>query len=311
MDLNDADLRDLAAFLARRMTTEFAPIDPMDAPLPGVDRGEAWRMVLTEARDGGWLPSLVSRVASAAPDDPVLQETCRLLHGPRANWPARLGGVLMVGAAMAMMALVVGGMGLTGALLALEAREGAPVASSDAVSLASDDALPVAIDVSVDDAAGGLPGAGDDRLSAVAPTPAPAPDGGALVAGMTSRVEDGPPEESAEPGVGSLSSRRRHLKCHGRPGEAVGYFYAGRHSPGNPGDTHVAARSVNVRVAYPSEANGWDKGARIHCVLRPGDQVTLSAQPIELPGGHYWVPVYDGDVEDGDAGAPVTEVASL
>jgi hypothetical protein len=282
------------------MTTSFAPIDPMDAPLPGIDSAAAWRAVLHDARDGGWLRSLVTQVAAAAPDDAMLQETCQLLLvDGEPNWAARIGGLAMVGAAMVMMTAAVGGMGLTGALLALEATNHE---AAVAVAEPSPPAAPAASEE------GGLPGAGDHRTSAVAPKPVPTPDGGD-VAGMASRVEDGPPEEPPEPGAGSLvESRRRHVKCHGRPGEAVGYFYAGRRSPGQPGDVHEVTRMVNVRVDYPHEDNGWDKRAHIHCVLSPGDRVTLSAPPVALPGDHYWVPVFDGDVEDGHV---QQEVASL
>ena len=304
MDLTDADLRDLAAFFARRMTTEFVRVDPADAPLPGVDPVSAWLAVLSEARDEGWLPALVARVRDAAPDDEVLQETCRLLRPPKRNGEAWVAGMVFVGAAAALMTTVVGGMGLTGALLALEARQPAELATS------AQEVMPTATPTSITDAGanvGGLPDGADTRSGAVAPPPADASDGEARVVDAP-RTEDGPSEDVSEPGVGSSSNHRGRFKCHGRPGEAVGYFYAGRHSPGVPGASFEMKRNVNVRVSYPSEANGWDKGSLIRCVLTPGDRVTLSARPIALPGGHYWVPVFPGDVEDGHADE---EVASL
>ena len=300
MDLTDADLRDLAAFFARRMTTEFVPVDPMDAPLPRVHPVDAWVAVLTEARDEGWLPSLGARVRATDPDDELLQETCRLLKPPRSHRESLLAGALFVGTAVAMMAMVVGGMAVTGVLLALEAGQ------AEEPVLASLEAMPAA-SPDPGEVVGGLPDPGDTRPGAVAPPPAAASDGEAHVVDVP-RVEDGPSEVPLEPGVGSSSPDRRRFKCHGRPGEAVGYFYAGRHSPGVPGASFEMKRNVNVRVSYPSEANGWDKGSLIRCVLTPGDRVTLSARPIALPGGHYWVPVFPGDVEDGHADE---EVASL
>jgi len=302
MDLTDADLRDLAAFFARRITTDFVPVDPMDAPLPGVDPESAWVAVLTEARDEGWLRDLVARVRASVPDDEMLQEACQLLRPPRRHREALLAGGMFVGASVAMMATVIGLFGVTGAMLALEARQpDAPTASAEAMPVSAPAALP-----STD--AGGLPVPGDTRPGAEAPPPAHASDGEARVADVP-RVEDGPSEVLLEPGVGSSSpDRGRSTKCHGRPGEAVGYFYAGRHSPGPPGTSFVMKRNVNVRADYPSATNGWDKGATIRCVLAPGDRVTVSDAAIELPGGHYWIPVFPGDVEDGHVDE---EVAAL
>jgi hypothetical protein len=139
---------------------------------------------------------------------------------------------------------------------------------------------------------------GDDRLGAVALDDSTTdPDGDHMVDEAVSLVVDGPPEQHLEPGVNSLDSDEgTHVKCSGRPGEAVGYWYAGRHSPGSVGDTVVLDRSINVRKEHPSPDNGWFKNAKIRCVLKPGDHATLSAAPVVLPGGHYWVPVLPGDI---------------
>ncbi len=53
---------------------------------------------------------------------------------------------------------------------------------------------------------------------------------------------------------------------------------------------------VNVRSKYPSRANGFNKRAPVRCILKRGDKVRLTAEPILVPGNHYWVPISHGDL---------------
>lgn len=292
MQLSETDLRDLAAFLARRVTTSFEPFDPTDAPPPVASAADVWLVVLREAQARGNMSSLAARIRAVKPLDATLQEACRLLAGPSEQ--GEMGAALLVAvAAVGLGTLTLTSVVVAGSLLLLEAH-----GETSAVTTA----------ISAPRRAEGLPDPGDDRSGAVASNAAADPSGHDVVA-VAARVEDGPPEPSPEPGAGSLvDSVRGHGKCRGRPGEAVGYWYAGRLSPGRVGDLVDLDRSVNVRVAYPEEANGWSSRTRIACVLAPGDRVRISRDPHVLRGGHVWVPLLDGDLRSRDE---EVEVASL
>jgi hypothetical protein len=105
-----------------------------------------------------------------------------------------------------------------------------------------------------------------------------------------------PPEFAG--GVAATPDRRRlrEGRCTNSHRDIVGFWYAGAAHPGAPGDVVTLERSMNVRVDYPDRHNDFDARARIACVLHPGDQVTLSAEPIRVPPNRYWVPLRTGDL---------------
>ncbi|MEZ4320274.1 MAG: hypothetical protein R3F61_22535 [Myxococcota bacterium] len=85
-------------------------------------------------------------------------------------------------------------------------------------------------------------------------------------------------------------------RCTSPDGGLVGYWYAGSTRPGRVGRVVTFDRAVNVRVDYPDTHNDFDTRSHIECVLQPGDHVKLSAAPILVPGGRYWVPLTTGDL---------------
>lgn len=88
-------------------------------------------------------------------------------------------------------------------------------------------------------------------------------------------------------------------RCSAPDGGVVGYWYAGVTPP--EGNTVVMERMVNVRTAYPHRDNGWNARASIACVLRPGDRLELSQEPVHVDGDRYWVPLVSGDLRLPDA----------
>ena len=78
MEWTDQELRELASFLARRMTVDLTLLDPTDLPPPG-DPVQQWQDALSTARDRGGLPALSRQVAAAAPTDENLQQACELM----------------------------------------------------------------------------------------------------------------------------------------------------------------------------------------------------------------------------------------
>jgi hypothetical protein len=290
------------------MTTDFAPVDPSDASLPGTSMADAWMAVLVEARDGGWLPSLVARITEARPDDATLREAASLLAPRRSSPELRAAGLLFVAGAASLGALAAGGVVVGALLVAAEAvQELSEPVNIDAASVAfqADDgpSASLPIDpaqgkvVSVARPTEGLSLVGDGSLDAEAQDAAPAdPDGDPQAVSAGHQGEDGPPDGIPEPGVVALVPHAGpHTKCGGHPGEAVGYWYAGRHSP-TQGETVVLDHMVNVRADYPRRANHWSTRSRVRCVLEPGDLAHISSAPITVEGGHVWVPVLAGDV---------------
>lgn len=110
---------------------------------------------------------------------------------------------------------------------------------------------------------------------------------------------------TVDTGPSSTPARAEHAvptgRCTRPDGGRVGYWYAGRKPPGAPGDRVTLDGAVNVRLDYPDTHNGFDTGAHIECVLQPGDVVRLSAEPIPVAGGAWWVPLATGDLERNEA----------
>jgi len=332
MHLSDADLRDLAAFLARRMTTDFAPVTPTDTSIPDTSTADAWLAVLVEARDGGWLPSLVSRITEARPNDATLREAASLLVSPKPSTELRLAGLLLATGIMGMGGLAATGVVTAGLLVAFEALQETPseTMNTNADNLAfladSEQSADLLVDtpappeppstISAARPAEGLSLAGDGLHAAVDLDAAPADqDGDPDAVSADFRGEDGPPESVSRPGVvTSVLRGGPHFsseKCGGHPGEAVGYWYAGRRSPGPPRTRVVLDRMINVRDEYPHRGNHWNARTRIRCVLEPGDVATISVDPLVIEGGHVWVPVLAGDIRapesDGTADASAAD----
>ncbi len=103
----------------------------------------------------------------------------------------------------------------------------------------------------------------------------------------------GPVEQSAPLRLESAPPRGR---CTREDGGLVGYWYAGSTPPGLAGEVVSIDKMVNVRIDYPDRHNDFDSRSHIECLLNAGDRVRLSAAPIAVPGGRYWIPLQTGDL---------------
>ena len=115
-----------------------------------------------------------------------------------------------------------------------------------------------------------MEGSGEVPTTAVDGTPAPTP-------AATPAVE---PEAQV------------FIGCSGPKGELVGYWYAGRTSPGVKGERITVPRDLNVRADYPDRHNDYNRRAKIRCTLGVGQSLVLTADPILVPGDAYWVPLH-------------------
>jgi hypothetical protein len=104
------------------------------------------------------------------------------------------------------------------------------------------------------------------------------------------------PEETPTPETVDVGSEAVDGRCGGTRGELVGYWYAGFPFESAKGDSYTVKHGANVRKDHPTAENGWSAKAPIICSLQSGDTVRLSADPILIEGGKYWVPLHAGDL---------------
>jgi hypothetical protein len=92
---------------------------------------------------------------------------------------------------------------------------------------------------------------------------------------------------------------RHHGRCTTAEGGIVGYWYAGAESPGKLGEIITMRSWANVRADMPGPHNRYNARAEERCALIEGDRVRLTAEPIQIAGGAYWVPLRSGDLVTG------------
>ncbi len=108
MKLDDAELDELAAFLARRFDLR---LEPLSAP-GGAAVEQAWRAELAALQDRGMLAALLARACRRHPDDVNLRAVVELLQEPERVANGLLGLLLMGGAAVGLAAGLVMGAAL-------------------------------------------------------------------------------------------------------------------------------------------------------------------------------------------------------
>lgn len=280
MDLSPRETADLARFFARRFPRR-AEVDALtrsarialDDTLAG-DDGALWSTVLVEARLQKRLRALARHAAQQEPGDQNLQEVCRILAAsePAPVLPWLLGG----GVVLAVLAFGVGAWFGTRGDTAVPASELTPTVVAEVIEAAPLEIEPV-------------PAPGVDAEPAIAPPAAPVGSAAPIAATAS------PPAETAAQTQVAPSAA---IRCPGRPGELIGYWYVGRNAPGSQGETITLSAAANVRADYPDRHNGYDARAPLRCGLRAGDRVRLSHDPVSVPGGVYWVPLYGGDLLD-------------
>lgn len=285
MELDQEELRALARFIARRLDPGLVLGDVQTS-----DPVEAWTTHLQEAQAEGRIEPLIRRVAAEAGDDERLQEACRLLleaHGatraPRFR-PPRV-AIAVAAAALIGLAVFVG------------PRLGAPPEPE-----------PVRVELSlqpqsISDAGEALAAHAADPTEALASAGyVEAADEAAtealLSVGYVETNEALAAAGYVEPDTITASGSETAAAgdCGTRPGELIGYWYAGPQPPGHAGEVVVVPHSVNVRADYPDTHNHFDARAPVRCVLGAGARVRLSREPIPVPRESWWVPLFSGDV---------------
>jgi hypothetical protein len=272
MEWTDQELRELATFLARRMTTRLELIDPADPPAAGDPIGQ-WCNELKAAHDSGRLAVLSRRVSAVAPEDENLQKVCDLL--------ADSGG---------RKALQVMGAALSVGLFAVVAGGAWMMAAPEAAALQPQSVTMARADVQTPIRAASIQVPRETALSA------------AVLEVVSASIDDASAQPEAQPEIAApapppvvAATVAPAPGCVTKPGAIVGYWYAGDSPPGAAGDVITMGHAVNVRTAFPQDANGYDSRSAVACILEEGDRVTLSKAPMRIAGGAWWVPLVTGD----------------
>jgi len=274
MLFSETERQELAAFFAKRFSDPT--VRSMLAKRAGVKDGdsadgpsEAWDSLILQAQRRRKLSRLAQEASRMDLSDQNLQAVCNLL-GARAR---TVRNRAIAGGLAAVVAL---GFGLGGWML-----------GADEVSEVAVTAPPATVEAV--------------EFVAVSPTPVAAPTQPAVVAKPEKKLS---PRETRR--LARIEARKnrpptgpawRNGRCtYDKPGQFIGYWYGSKGFSASQGDLVDVSISVNVRKDYPSGKNGFNKQAPVRCILRRGDKVKLTGAPIEVARGHYWVPLYHGDL---------------
>ena len=273
MEWTEQELRELATFLARRMTTRLELIDPADPPAAGDPIG-LWCEELKAAHESGRLAHLSRKISRIDPDDENLQKACDLLaeSGGR-NALQVMGAALSVG----VFALVAGGAWMM-------AIPSATPLQPQSVTMARADITPDPIRAV--------------ETSTIARTALSTPVLELVAAAVESAHATHEPDVQVTHAPPALTQPVPVAPgCVTDAGEVVGYWYAGETPPGTEGELVTMPHAVNVRATFPHDSNGYDASGTVTCVLEEGDRVRLSKAPVRVAGGAWWVPLVTGDLE--------------
>lgn len=284
MTLGDAERSALVAHLSTRFPSWGARADIArdaglgDVQLTGPAR-EAWSMLVGEAEQRGMIVDLLRVAARGRPTDAELMAMhASAARGELVVPPAEDPSAWMRGAALAGgVVLLLGVLALIGDLsgassfLAPRAPIGGPAELNE---VATDPSTPT-------------PSEGEG-MPAVEPEPGAAAPSELEPESEPTEAED----SSVDPPAGAAVAEG---PCATPRGRVIGYAYAGSSSPGQAGETWVLPRSLNVRVDYPRQENGWSSKARVACVLGKGAKLRMVEAPIPVGGGVFWVPVVGGE----------------
>jgi len=275
MLFSESERRELAAFFAKRFSDPtvramLAKRAGVREGTPDADPGEAWDSLIILAQRRRKLDKLAQVAAKTDQTDQNLQAVCNLL-GARARTTRNRA---MSGGLAAAIAL---GFGLGGWMLGSEDGD---IATS---TTATETELMIA----------SVP-----SKTALAPEEPPT-----TVVEEPIKTELSPREQRKAARALAKANRPptgpawRNGRCtYDKPGQFIGYWYAGDSYPGAAGSLVDIGLSVNVRKDYPQGKNGFNKRAPVRCILRRGDKVRLTAAPMEVGSGHYWAPLYHGDL---------------
>lgn len=267
-----------------------------DAQLAGDAEG-SWRCIVDQALDEGRLPQLLATAARSKPDDAELRALSERAARGELTHVARTSQLPLValGAATVVLGVVVLGLGARAVFWAPMPPPPAAVsvAPPPPAPAAPPKPRPVAMKVPV------APPGATILVTPIEPDPAPVADARPpepVGATTTAEPASASPSVAAEPPAASgpvvkLSSGA----CAGaaiRDGR-IGYAFAGSEAPVVRDATWRPASSVNVRIDYPDEHNGFDARATVVCAAPKGALVELAGEAIAVPGGAFWLPVAD------------------
>ncbi|MEC7946689.1 MAG: effector-associated domain EAD1-containing protein [Myxococcota bacterium] len=289
MRLDTEDLHQLAAFFAKRFPTPSdrrtlaheAGVRPDRDPMASPE--DAWLALLGNADDQGRTRLLAHAIARRAPADGNLVGVCQVLTGSQTP-----GIIPMVDRPFVVPALAASAVALLGlaAYVGVGHRDAATAASVSDVQVAASRAVVAP------------PAAAPALVAVEDPTPARPADrpwmAGNPLDAATGTSADAPPK--AKPAQVPPEPAHFNGRCTVEGGGIVGYWYAGRTAPAAAGETLVMPNSVNVRADYPDKHNRFDARTALRCTLSVGDKVRLTAEPIAVPGGAFWVPLHSGDL---------------
>ena len=276
MLFSETERRELAAFFAKRFSDPT--VRSMLAKRAGVkqdqveeDSDDAWNSLILLAQRRRKLGKLAQVAAKMDQGDQNLQAVCNLLG-------ARARTVRNRALASGMAAVLALGFGMGGWMLGAddvtELASPSPVSTADLALIAAPAPAPPPVEM-------------PEAIEVVkVPTEAVTPREARRLARAEAR-RNRPPTGPAW----------RNGRCtYDKPGQFIGYWYAGKEQPGQPGELIDIGISVNVRRDYPNGKNGFNTKASVRCILRRGDLVKLTGAAIEVGRSHYWVPLYHGDL---------------
>lgn len=285
MELEHQELRDLAAFFAKRFPSsqDRARLVRAAGLVPGEEVGPedpeaSWFSVLASAGAPA-LASLVRAARKLDPSDPFLQELEQIVSPPRDTAALRavalgFGGVTTLGLGLLTLVSLLGG-----------EPAAAPEAQVERPVLASVQSEVVAEPARVAEPAPSVEApAAEGSAEAEAPVEVPP-------APVVEKEREPAPVRRAQ----MPSKLPRSCFDHAQADGLVGYWYAGEEPPGSAGTDWTMPETVNVRAAYPSDDNHWSSKSEVRCVLPVGTPVKLG-EPVRVPPGHWWIELrVDGD----------------
>jgi hypothetical protein len=274
MLFSENERRELAEFFAKRFSDDsvrsmLARQAGIKEDCSGSEAQAAWQDLITTAQNRRRLPNLAIVASKTDITDQNLQAVCNLL-GARARITRNR---ILTGVAAASIALGFGAVGWT-------------LGSSDQpVALAElSQPAPIVADAVV--------AAAPELVETPQPTPIVEAIAEEAVTPEPSFARGHTPPEDRMTGPAWRDGRCTYDK----PGDFIGYWYAGADNPGAVGETITVSLGVNVRADYPDLHNNFDKRTKVRCILKRGDKVKLTAAPILVPGDRFWVPIYHGDL---------------
>ena len=317
MELDTTATSDLTEFFTKRFPTAedreaLARAARISFSEPSAAEPDiAWGGLVTRAREQSALPRLAQCAARRRPEDENLQGVAAVLNGR--VWPPhpaahRSAGWKQLGALCALVGVASVAWAASGPTESTTSAAPELVeASAKTMEGSSANATTATTGSVTNQAAAKEPATNEPTLGAAAPED-PTPDATATATATASDNagaspeggSDQPPEANpastppaaAPAAAGPAPEKQVFIGCKGEPGTLVGYWYAGRESPGQKGDEITVPRDLNVRADYPDSHNDYNRRAEIRCTLGVGQSLVLTADPIRVPGDAYWVPLH-------------------